>query len=291
MPPHTSASPADAIQTLYGARIATSRSLSGGCIAESQHLRLDHGQELFLKQGGSPAACIAEADGLAALAAAGLPVPTVVAHASPSASRGFLLLSYHPSGRPDQRFWQAAGEALAACHEQDRGPAGWPIDNLIGASVQINRPAGSWPEFFAERRLAVQLDLVGRAGLAESWLISGVEALIRRCPELLPADEALSLVHGDLWSGNLLCTTEGTPIFMDPAVAIGHHEVDLAMTELFGGFAPDFYAAYHACTPRQPGYAQRKACYNCYHMLNHVTLFGSGYLGSVRALLRQLGVV
>jgi protein-ribulosamine 3-kinase len=101
-------------------------------------------------------------------------------------------------------------------------------------------------------------------------------------------EPAPSLVHGDLWSGNAGFLPDGVPVMFDPAVYYGDREADLAMSELFGGFAAEFYAAYNAAWPLASGYEQRKPLYNLYHLLNHLNLFGGGYLAQVRAALRFL---
>ena len=99
--------------------------------------------------------------------------------------------------------------------------------------------------------------------------------------------EKPSLVHGDLWSGNFITGSDGQAWLIDPAVYVGHAEADLAMTELFGGFHPRFYAAYREVNPLQPGYEQRRDLYNLYHLLNHLNLFGRGYLSSVLRILSR----
>jgi protein-ribulosamine 3-kinase len=97
-----------------------------------------------------------------------------------------------------------------------------------------------------------------------------------------------SLLHGDLWKGNADFLADGTPVVFDPAVYRGDREADIAMTELFGGFAASFYAAYNEAWPLDPGYRTRKHLYKLYHLLNHLNLFGGGYLGQVRATLGLL---
>ena len=105
--------------------------------------------------------------------------------------------------------------------------------------------------------------------------------------EFLIEPEFSSLLHGDLWSGNVIVDSMGEPMFIDPAVYVGHHEADLAMTALFGGFAPSFYEAYHEVIPKDPGYADRRELHDLYHLLNHLNLFGGAYLVSVRRILKR----
>jgi fructosamine-3-kinase len=95
------------------------------------------------------------------------------------------------------------------------------------------------------------------------------------------------LLHGDLWGGNW-ASCGGEPVIFDPAVYYGDRESDLAMTRLFGGFGRTFYEAYEAAWPLEPGHEARNDIYQLYHVLNHLNLFGSGYLGRAQELLRRL---
>jgi protein-ribulosamine 3-kinase len=170
--------------------------------------------------------------------------------------------------------WPAMGRMLAALHRNTSHRFGWETDNWIGLAPQQNGWSTDWAAFFLERRLRPQ---AARAGIE----LPDVTALLaNHKPEP-------SLLHGDLWSGNAGFTPQG-PVIYDPAVYYGDHEADLAMTELFGGFAPEFYAAYQREFPLDTGYERRKHLYNLYHLLNHLNLFGSGYLGHVKATLRLL---
>ena len=112
-------------------------------------------------------------------------------------------------------------------------------------------------------------------------------SLQSRLPQLIPNSPPVSLVHGDLWGGNAMATTAG-PAVIDPAVYYGHREVDLAMSELFGGFSSRFYSAYREANPLDGGYEERRDLYNLYHLLNHFNLFGEGYLSQVTAALSRL---
>lgn len=116
--------------------------------------------------------------------------------------------------------------------------------------------------------------------------IRNLERLMRSLPELIPEQPA-SLLHGDLWSGNLITDKRGMPAIIDPAVYFGWAEADLAMTDLFGTYPPDFYGAYNEVRPLDPGYRSRYPIYNLYHLLNHLNLFGRGYLSQVRTVLSQ----
>ncbi len=174
--------------------------------------------------------------------------------------------------------YAALARMLARVHRHTGPRFGWERDNWIGLGPQRNGWSTDWPAFFEDKRLAPQLELARRKGY--SFSIPDVKALLAHRPEP-------SLLHGDLWRGNAGFVAQG-PVLFDPAVYYGDREADLAMTELFGGFPPAFYASYREEWPLEPGYEERKHLYNLYHLLNHLNLFGPGYLGQVEASLRLL---
>jgi protein-ribulosamine 3-kinase len=219
----------------------------------------------------------AEADGLAALRAAGVRAPQPLRHGS-HGGQAFLVMEFldlRASGD-----WDALGRMLAEQHRQEAPCFGWVRDNYIGTTPQQNAWRDDWRTFFAECRLAPQLRL------AEA---NGFSIDIGRALDSLGAHRPQpSLLHGDLWSGNAAFLPDGGPVLFDPAVYYGDREADLAMSELFGGFPQEFYAAYQAAYPLPPGYAARKPLYNLYHLLNHLNLFGGGYLAQVKGTLGLL---
>jgi fructosamine-3-kinase len=194
-------------------------------------------------------------------------VPRVLEHGA-----DFVLLESLELRRDGD--WGELGRLLARLHRETGSRFGWHRDNHIGRSPQANGWMDDWNEFWWTRRLEPQLR---RAGLDANFLRNAL-----RDHRPVP-----SLLHGDLWSGNAGFTDEG-PVLFDPAVYYGDREADLAMTELFGGFAPGFYAAYERELPLDEGYAWRKHLYNLYHLLNHLNLFGGGYRAQVEATLGLL---
>ncbi len=268
-----------------GARLESVAAVSGGCI-NSCYLVDAGAAKIFIKLNAPrfADAFAAEADGLAALRAAGMRAPEPLAHGT-AAGHAFLALEALELGASED--YAALGHALASLHLATGERFGWTRDNFIGASAQQNSETGDWIEFWRERRLAPQLALAMANGHGE--IREPVERIFEALPQLLDgrAPEA-SLLHGDLWRGNTGFLAGGAPVVFDPAVYRGDREADLAMTELFGGFPRSFYAAYEEAWPLDPGYRTRKHLYNLYHLLNHLNLFGGGYLGQVRAALSLL---
>lgn len=170
------------------------------------------------------------------------------------------------------------------CTQGSQNKFGWDVNNTIGSTPQINTWTANWAEFFAEYRLGYQFKLARRRG-GHFPLETKVMAAI---PKLLNHQPQPSLVHGDLWGGNAGITTSGEPLIFDPAAYIGDHEVDLAMTELFGGFPTAFYRGYNDIWTIEEGYKRRKILYNLYHILNHFNLFGGGYASQANRMMEQI---
>ena len=201
---------------------------------------------------------------------------------------GFILLEWlaPPSGADRSRAHALLGAGLAAMHRAGAPAYGLDHDNYIGATPQPNGFMPSWLEFFRERRLRHQADLAARNGRLPPARARRVERLLARLGEWIDDAQAQpALLHGDLWGGNVIVGPGGAPALIDPAAYYGDREADLAMTRLFGGFAPSFYAAYQQAWPLPPGWQARVGLYNLYHLLNHLNLFGEGYGAEVDAML------
>jgi len=182
----------------------------------------------------------------------------------------------------------ALGQALASLHAVSAPRFGWHRDNTIGTTPQRNDWHDDWATFFRDCRLAPQFALAcasgydGRLRRDQDRMLAVVDALLAGyCPQA-------SLLHGDLWAGNAGQLADGTPVVYDPATYFGDREADLAMTELFGGFSPAFYAAYTDAAPLDDGYPLRRTLYNLYHVLNHLNLFGRAYLRRAEAIVDEL---
>lgn len=228
----------------------------------------------------------AEADALRALAATHsvrVPQPVCMGRA---AGQAFLVLEYldlRSSGDAAR-----LGEQLATLHRMPQTRFGWAHDNWIGNTPQPNAWQLDWIAFWREQRIGFQLQLAAQNGYGGALQRDG-ELLCDRLDALFDGyAPAPSLLHGDLWGGNHGYLADGTPVVFDPALYVGDRECDLAMSELFGGFALEFYAAYRASWPLDAGYAARKSLYNLYHVLNHANLFGGGYAAQAARMIAQL---
>jgi fructosamine-3-kinase len=229
----------------------------------------------------------AEADGLAALASChAVRVPQIFA-AGNCEDVGHLIMEWLDFDPAANRVNAAThlGTALARQHRQSAGYFGWMRHNFIGPTPQFNTPSDDWPGFFREHRLGFQLRLAAENGYRGELQAQGARLLERLPAYFSRYSPAPSLLHGDLWNGNWGVLHNGEPVIFDPAVYYGDREADIAMTELFGGFPPEFYSAYNGEWPLNPGYAARRDLYNLYHILNHLNLFGDGYLAQAEKML------
>ena len=261
--------------------------IGGGCIHRAFRAS-DGSRSWFVKINDAKRADMfaAEADGLRALARGLLRVPQVVCSGA-TGEQSFLVLEWLTLSVGAPRDFAKLGEQLARLHALTGPRYGWRRDNYIGSTPQSNAEDASWPRFFAKTRLAPQLTLASRDGHA-MLRVKG-EKLLQALPKLFGAHAPQpSLLHGDLWGGNAAFLGDGTPVIFDPAAYYGDRETDLAMTELFGGFPADFYAAYRAHSPLAPGYRVRKTLYQLYHVLNHAHLFEGGYVPLAEQMMDRL---
>lgn len=232
----------------------------------------------------------AEADGLQALAAVkAIRVPQVLTTGVVD-DIGYVVMEWLELRAKGTGSGAAAqlGQALARQHGNMTGQFGWLRHNFIGATPQFNTRTRDWVRFFREHRLGFQLRLAAENGYrGELQNLGG--RLLEKLPEFFTDYEPRpSLLHGDLWGGNWSVLKSGEPVIFDPAVYNGDREADLAMTELFGGFPAEFYAAYQHELPLDPGYPVRRNLYNLYHLLNHLNLFGENYLAQVERTFRRV---
>ncbi|NBC01311.1 MAG: phosphotransferase [Bacteroidetes bacterium] len=283
---------AAAVQEAIGAPVTGVEAVGGGRSLTAQVATAEGA--FFAKWAAGPNAqtFMPEAEGLRALAAQtnGLRIPTPVAAApAQGGDPGFLITPWIESADPTPAHARTLGQGLAGLHRvQDEGEPryGFAEDNFIGEMPQQNSWHDTWPAFFRTCRLEPQARWARERGVWKATWDAPFNQLLAALPGRLPATPTPSLVHGDLWGGNVLMTGSRDAALIDPAVYQGHREVDLAMTELFGRFSSPFYAAYEDAWPVDEGYAARRPIYNLYHLLNHLNIFGSGYARSVEESMR-----
>jgi protein-ribulosamine 3-kinase len=259
-----------------------------GCIHQAHHLTTSEG-EFFAKWSSSCPEDIflREAEGLEALRArkSDLVVPAAVAASGPQGDDpAYLILEYlPPAGRAGVSDDETLGRGLATIHRGSADAFGFASHTYCGLTRQDNRWTGSWAEFYAERRLGlllVTLDGRGALSIADRRTY---ERLFDRLPDLLPNRSTPSLIHGDLWSGNVLSTERG-PALVDPSCSYADREMEFGITTLFGGLSPRGFAAYEEAWPLPAGWRDRNPLYQLYHLLNHAVLFGGGYAEDARRI-------
>jgi protein-ribulosamine 3-kinase len=282
----------DAISKATGKTFRSDRpsSVGGGCINAAYHLQGEQ-QDYFVKLNSADRLDMfeAEAAGLQELANANaLKIPAPVCTGVVD-NQCFIVMQYIPfGGRGDASIMATFGEQLAQLHRYTQKQYGWFRDNTIGSTHQPNHYEDDWLIFWRKHRLGFQLELACRHGLGAGAQSKG-EKLLAQLEEFFDGYQPeASLLHGDLWSGNYAISSEGEPVIFDPAVYFGDREADLAMTELFGSFGREFYAAYQNSWPLDEGYTVRKTLYNLYHILNHYNLFGGGYGSQAMGMMDRL---
>lgn len=282
------------VEARFGPFEAVAR-VGGGCIHPAVRIEMATGTR-FLKYGlhPDPGFFAAEAEGLRQLAGATrqIRVPEVEGYSDADNGRpaGWIMMEWLEAGAPGEDFDERLARGLSELHERVAAGWGWERPGYIGSLPQANEGMASWPEFWRSRRLVPQLSLARDRGRLPGRQAER-DRLLADIPDLLEAGEVdgPSLLHGDLWSGNILATQEGNPAIVDPAVYRGHREVDLAMAELFGGPGSRFFHEYEAHRPLQPGYREwRRGIYQLYYLLVHVNLFGDGYIAPTAATLRAV---
>ncbi len=265
------------------------REVRGGCINRAVHL-CDGQRSYFVKLNRRDAVAMfeAESEGLTAIRASNsVRAPAPVCHGV-AADEAYLVLEFVHFGGAGPDSERRLGAQLAAMHQSTAEAFGWRRDNTIGSTLQVNQWESNWCDFLAKHRLGFQLALAERNNPSRRLQDTGLR-LSEKVRVLLEGHRPMpSLLHGDLWSGNAAYDRSGSPVIFDPAVYYGDREADLAMTELFGGFGPDFYAAYNAAAPVASGYPVRRDLYNLYHVLNHLNLFGGGYERQAQHLMERL---
>jgi protein-ribulosamine 3-kinase len=269
--------------------ISNAQPLSGGDINSAFKLEgNDKAYFVKLNRPDSLAMFAAESAGLLELAdTKTVRIPSPVVHGQ-SPGQAFLALEYIEFGVTNKMSERLFGQQLAMLHQQAKPYYGWRMDNTIGSTPQLNTPSHDWPEYYRNQRLQYQLNMAAANGFTGRLQATGAQLCENIANFFNGYNPQPSLLHGDLWSGNAATDSAGNPVIYDPACYYGDRETDIAMTELFGGFGRDFYAAYQEISPLDQGYTIRKTLYNLYHILNHLNLFGGGYLRQAENMISSL---
>jgi len=279
----------DDVERLLNTTIKDVRPVSGGDI--SMAFLLETGtQHLFCKLNPADNAhnmFMAEKKGLEAIVKTkSIAAPKVVLCEAIEKS-AILILEYIEPKTASSEEMRRFGRQLAAMHTKAFGDNfGWEHGNFIGNLPQSNINYTDWSEFYVAERLLPQLKLAKNEGRLRSNEIPSEGQMLKTCRNLFP-EVRPSLLHGDLWSGNYLISQNGTPYLIDPATYYGHHEVDIAMTRLFGGFGQSFYDGYYADVSKVGGEAERNDIYQLYYLLVHLNLFGASYKAPVTDILNR----
>jgi fructosamine-3-kinase len=263
---------AEAGARLMGGVLAGVRNLAGGDLSQIVRIRLTDGREAIVKNGPKPRA---EAAMLRAIRDAGAPAPEVL-----GVDDDVLVLEVAADDGDLSAAWGDLGAVLARLHAASAPTYGWGEDYFFGSVAIENAYTDNWPRFWGERRILTSVPHVSAA------LARRLERLAARLPELLPARPPASLLHGDLWTGNVLTSGGKVSALIDPASYYGDGEVDIAMLNLFGAPSPAFYSAYGAL---DADWRERQPIYKLWPALVHLRLFGAGYRGMVEGFLAEAG--
>ena len=294
-----------AVKTLYGENVNVERGFKvhGGDINKSYGMQLSNGEVLFMKANEKQNVdfFVKEAHNLKAIGKTkSILTPKVLGFGTENGEEvgySFLLLNFIELGDPDSKFWEDFAEKLAKMHKAETSTYisendfanglifGFYEDNYIGKTKQINTPKSTWIEFFRDCRLEPQIKMAENHFSAEE--LKKAQMLLDKLSDFLVEPEAPSLLHGDLWAGNVMCDKSPEAVLVDPACYVGHPEADIAMTELFGGFSGKFYDAYKTTGLLQPEYKDRRDLYNLYHILNHLNMFGASYHNAAISIIEK----
>jgi protein-ribulosamine 3-kinase len=255
----------------------------------NQTFKVQVGADVFFAKVNSasrfPRMFVAEAEGLKLLGLSNVRIPEVLG-VYETEGKSVLLLEWIESGLKTNAFWESFGKRLAAMHRISSKDFGLINDNYIGSLPQRNHVRNNWNQFFIAQRIEPQFKLAFDTGLMARKDQKLLEQLFKNLDDYFE-NELPALLHGDLWSGNLMCSQTSEPVFIDPAVYFGHRLMDLGMTRLFGGFDPLFYEAYHNEYPLQQNWEEVTEIANLYPLLVHVNLFGSSYVSQVRSVISR----
>ncbi len=275
------------IETQLELKIQGSSSLGGGCIHNAQKVQTNKGL-FFLKYNALSSFhnFEVESKGLDLL----VPNCTFTIPKVQLLGKGdkyaFLLMEFIQQNSPSQNYWEDFGRKLADLHHHTRPQFGLDYDNYIGSLEQPNGLREAWISFFVECRIQPKLQQAVDQGSMPKGLIASFDKLFHRLDHFFP-EEAPSLLHGDLWGGNILADSQGQAAIFDPAVYYGHREMELAFMTMFDRQPSAFYEAYQDQRALESDWESRFEVYNLYPLLVHVILFGQSYLGAIKRTLKR----
>lgn len=255
--------------------------------SESQEmLTIEVGRKLLFlkcsKQSEAKDRFRSEYEGLKALEKAGINIPANL-NRGESGEYAWLLMEFVPNGSPNSTSEKELGRQIALLHTSQAAKYGWESDNFIATLPQFNASDHHWWRFYGQQRLLPQVEMAGTK-LPEQ-LKKRIRTVVQFGNDVFPAEKP-SLCHGDLWSGNVLHAENGKVYFIDPAIYVGHREMDMGMTLLFGGFGKSFYESYQTHFPLERNWLKRVPITTLYPLLVHVNLFGESYIQKLEAALR-----
>ena len=275
------------IENLIGSQIRQTIPLGGGCVGDVYKVSVKNGNTFVAKVGNSGSGLALEGMMLEYLAQKSeLPVPDVL-HANDS----LLLMTWVQSaGALDRSAQIHAADLVAALHEISHNYYGFSCDTVIGGLNQTNLKNKSWLDFFAQHRLIDMARQGQDVGRLPTSIMGRLEKLSYNLDKWLKEPDQPSLIHGDMWGGNVLANAGRISGFVDPAIYFADPEIELAFTTLFSTFGDAFFSRYQEHREIQPGFfEERRDLYNLYPLLVHVRLFGGSYVGSVDSVLKKLG--
>jgi len=264
-------------------QISGTKPVSGGSINQAYCLQTNAGKYMLKLNSKSayPNMFACESVGLRTIATTNtIAVPAVILQDDLD-DESFLVLEWIETRKPTEKASEQLGRELAEMHKNKASYFGFENDNYMGSLTQSNKKHDTWNSFYIEERLQPMVKIAFDKRLLNKVDVQNFEKLYSKLNRLFK-EEPSSLIHGDLWGGNYLISTEEKPYLIDPAVSYGNREFDIAMTTLFGGFSESFYAAYHESFPLNKGWNERIDLWNLYPLLLHLNLFGAGYLEQIR---------
>jgi fructosamine-3-kinase len=282
----------DAVGRALGAVVVASDVVRGGDVAQAFRMGLDDGRTVFAKMHPDPPRGFftTEAAGLRWLGEPGVvAVPDVLAVSDGDGDAPpYLVLEWIELGQPDEETDADLGRALAALHAAAPSAFGREDRRSTGSRGLPNEPCGTWAEFYATQRLAPLARLARESRALPDRAVGGLERLdASRLAEVGGPPEPPARLHGDLWAGNRVVDVRGRSWLIDPAAHGGHHEFDLAMMRLFGGFGRECFAAYAETRPLADGWEARVPLHQIAPLVVHAIKFGGGYVEAATRAIAQ----